>query len=48
MDEYFSKRKLDDIKEDNLVTETSQEPKIDTKRHNESEVEERKILKVTM
>ena len=48
MDEYFSKRKLDNPLEDSPVTQDSQERKIDFTIHNESEVEEREILKVTI
>ena len=47
MDEYFSRRNLDNTKDDNPVTEESQEQKIDFTKHNKSEVEEREILKVT-
>ena len=48
MDEYFSRIKLDNIQEDSMVTEDSQERKIDFTRSNESDVEEREILKVTI
>ena len=47
MDEYFSERNLDNTQEDIPVTEDSQDQKIDFTRSNESDIEEREILKVT-
>ena len=48
MDDYFSERRLDNTQEYSQETVDSKKQNMDFTRYNESEVEEREILKVTM